>query len=114
MPQPANEPLDFEYWRQLAETSPEAFERAREAAIEALIGTSPAEVQERLRRLQWRIDRTRERASNPVAACIALSRMMWDNYDRLNATLQRLAHPEAGHRPPAGPGPATVLAFRPA
>lgn len=110
MQQSVHEPLDFTYWSDLARTSPETFETAREAAIEALIGASPADVQERLRRLQWRIDRTRERASNPVAACIALSRMMWDNYDHLNAALQRLARPEPGQPQPAS---ATVLAFQP-
>ncbi len=111
MQTPAHEPLDFEYWQRLAELSPQAFEQARNEAIEALIEACPPSAQERLRRLQWRIDRTRERADNPVAACIALSRMMWDNYDRLNQTLQRLTRPEAARPAPAS---ATVLAFRPA
>ncbi|HEY5602268.1 MAG TPA: DUF3135 domain-containing protein, partial [Gammaproteobacteria bacterium] len=38
----------------------------------------------RLRCLQWKIDRVREKMPTPLAACVAISDMMWDSLDRLN------------------------------
>ena len=109
MNQVTYEPLDFEYWSELAKASPAAFEEERLAAIERLISNSHGQVQERLRCLQWRIDRTRERSRTPIGACVALSRMMWENYDTLNSLLQRLATPRNVNERPEG---ATILAFR--
>lgn len=69
---------DFEGWRQLAEHDPDGFERARRAAIDAAIAEAPGDQQERLRRLQWRIDQIRRRTATPLAACVAISHMMWE------------------------------------
>ena len=38
----------------------------------------PHERRRRLQRLQWRIDRELDRSGTPLAACIRISRMMWD------------------------------------
>jgi hypothetical protein len=89
----AEEPsvTQFERWKELAARDPEAFEALRRRHIEALIARAPADRRERLRGLQWRIEQARRRAPNPMAACVALSRMMWDSVygDRgLLATLQ--------------------------
>lgn len=71
--------LNFDQWAQLAKSDPEAFEARRAATIEAAIQRMPAHKQQRMRCLQWKIDQVRDRASNPMAACIKLSEMMWDS-----------------------------------
>ena len=72
--------LDFDEAMQLARTDPEIFERYRQYVIDSLIARAPKRNQEHLRRLQWRIDQERERASNPVAACVKLYEMMWESF----------------------------------
>jgi len=69
--------IDFDSWSEMARTDPDAFERMRLAAIDSVIESAPAENQERLRRLQWRIDQERRLARTPMAACLRISRMMW-------------------------------------
>lgn len=71
--------FDFDALRELARSDPEGFEDRRRALIEDLIGQAPQWQQRRLRGLQWRVDMERQRASNPLAACIVLSRMMWES-----------------------------------
>lgn len=71
------EPFDFDEWKELASSDPEAFEERRKRAIEEAIAQAPQYMQTRLRALQWRIDVERGRASNPLSACIRLSNMMW-------------------------------------
>ena len=71
--------LDFDTAMELARTDPEAFERYRQAVIEALIARAPERNRQHLRRLQWRIDQERKRAANPTAAFLKLYRMMWDS-----------------------------------
>ena len=78
--QESRDPLvDFDQWASLAKTDPEAFERKRAEVIEAMIQRMPAEKQQRMHCLQWKIDQVRDRASNPLAACIKISEMMWDS-----------------------------------
>lgn len=72
--------LDIDTAMELARTDPEAFEQYRQDVIEALIARAPARNQQHLRRLQWRIDQERQRASNPTAAFLKLYRMMWDSF----------------------------------
>lgn len=88
----------FSEWARVAENDPSAFEAMRRAAIEDFICRAPARHQERLRRLQWRIDQERRLARTPMNACIRLSRMMWksvlgpgglrDRFDELQQLLQ--------------------------
>ena len=70
--------LDFDYLTELARSNPSEFERLRQAAIEDYIAALPTERQQRMRRLQWRIDQER-RNHSPMGACLKLSRMMWDH-----------------------------------
>jgi hypothetical protein len=72
--------LDIDTAMELARTDPEAFEQYRRAVIEALIARAPERNRQHLRRLQWRIDQERQRASNPTAALLKLYRMMWDSF----------------------------------
>ncbi len=97
------DPFDFSEWSNLADTDPQAFEDKRVAVIESVIQAMPDAKQERMRRLQWRIDQERRLAKSPMAACIRLSDMMWENVLGRNGLLDNLRnldplrnkHPEA-------------------
>ncbi len=78
MAKDATREIDFDRWASLAEHDPGAFERLREEAIDEFIESAPANMQQRLRGLQWQIDHVRGRSKTPMAACIRLSNMMWD------------------------------------
>lgn len=71
---------DYNDWTELAERDPEAFEARRKAVIDGFINSAPEERQTQLRRLQWRIDIERSRASNPVSSCIRIYKMMWESF----------------------------------
>lgn len=89
--------FDFDYWRKLAAEDPQGFEVARRSAVAALIQRAPKERQQRMQGLQWRIDRIRETAPNPMSACLKISSMMWDNMlgeGGLVETLRRLESAE--------------------
>jgi hypothetical protein len=72
--------LDFDAAMELARKDPEAFEQYRKDVIEALIARAPERNRQHLRRLQWRIEQERKRASNPMSACVKLYRMMWESF----------------------------------
>ena len=105
--------FDFERWRRLAEEDPAAFESARTQAVTALIESARPESQRRLQGLQWRIDRLRERAPNPMAACLRLSGLMWDSLlgkNGLFETLRRLGQIDTRRDTPVTP--ATIVPFK--
>lgn len=70
---------DFELWAKLAESDPRAFEEKRRLMLESFIKEAPGHLRQRLQCLQWRIDREREKCSNPLSACVRLYSMMWDS-----------------------------------
>ena len=70
--------FDFDVWLALAASDQEAFEKQRQALVNQAISSAPAGQQQRLRGLQWRIDKIRERSGTPLAACIRISGLMWD------------------------------------
>jgi hypothetical protein len=103
--------IDFDQWSELAKSDPEAFELKRAELIEQVIQRMPAHKQHRMRCLQWKIDQVRDRAANPVAACVKLSEMMWDSLvgpGGLREVLDRL-HTGDYQTPPK----ARVLELRP-
>ncbi len=69
--------FDFDKWKEMAETNPEAFEFNRKRLIDLLI--SQTRHSDRLKRLQWRIDVERDRSKTPISACVRLSSMMLDS-----------------------------------
>lgn len=71
--------FDFEKWSLLASKDPEAFEQYRERVINEFITDLPEEKQQRMRCLQWRVDSVRRLSKTPMAACIEISKMMWDS-----------------------------------
>lgn len=107
--------FDFQEWASLAKDDPDAFERKRREAIEAYIARTPEAEQQRLRGLQFRIDMERQRASNPLSACIRINKMMMDQFTTLRGALDELKSEVEGHRA-SYPRPvqvsAEVLPFR--
>lgn len=104
--------FDFEYWRRLAVDDPNGFEAERSRVVEALIERASPEIRRRMRGLQWRIDRLRERAPNPMAACVKLTGLMWDavlGKDGLVETMQKIGACEAAASKTIPT--ATVIAF---
>jgi hypothetical protein len=81
---------DFSYWMDLALNDPEKFESKRAETISRAIQNASEESRLRLERLQWRIDRARERSSSPMAATLEISRMMWDSFHNLRDRYQEL------------------------
>jgi len=106
--------MDFDIWMNMAKDDPRQFESMRTEAIDEVIESAPADRQMQLRRLQWRIDMTRERAGSPMAATIAISKMMWDAFYNLKEHYEDLyAEDDAPRRAPAPLESAQVIAFRP-
>jgi len=86
---------DFSYWMDLALNDPEQFESKRMETIYRAIERAPAETRMRLERLQWRVDKARERSASPMAATLEISRMMWDSFHNLRDRYQELLHSTA-------------------
>ena len=86
--------FDFNEWSRLAAEDPETFETRRQDAIEQAISKISSEKQQRMRSLQWRIDKERERSKTPMAACIKLSNMMWENVLGDHGLLATIRHVE--------------------
>jgi hypothetical protein len=82
--------MNFDDWKAVATSDPEAFEILRRAAIEAVIANAPKASQARLRCLQWRIDQERRLAGSPMSACIRLSCLMWRNVTGPGGLQERL------------------------
>jgi hypothetical protein len=76
--------FDFDMWSDLSQKDPEAFEALRQKTVNEFIGSVDETKQTRLRCLQWKVDKVRERQKTPLAACVAISDMMWDSLERLN------------------------------
>ena len=63
----ATKRIKFEHWAYLAQHDPATFEQLRSRMLDDCIASAAASHQQRLRCLQWRIDRIREKASNPLS-----------------------------------------------
>ena len=112
----ALEKLDFDHWLELAKSDPVSFETLRSQTIEEAIARFAESRQSHLRRVQWRIDRVRERSRSPMAACIAISNMMWESFNHLNSTYKHLYEETSGRQSQTDLAPlptARILAFRP-
>ena len=71
----------------LAKENPDALESLRQREIESLISSAPESMQRRLRGLQFQIDAKRSLSKTPMAACVAISQMMFDSVYELNDVL---------------------------
>lgn len=103
--------VDFEFWLILASTDPLKFEQLRQDKISELIERASTQRQQRrLRGLQWRIDKIREQhKDSAMAACIAISELMWETFEHLAELLQSQA--ENGLSVPTPPMKANIIPF---
>jgi len=76
--------FNFDMWSELSQSDPGAFEKLRQKTLDAFIEKVDENRQHRLRCLQWKVDRVREMNPTPLAACVAISDMMWDSLEKLN------------------------------
>ncbi|UCE89189.1 MAG: DUF3135 domain-containing protein [Pseudomonadota bacterium] len=105
---PPSRRIDFEQWSWLARNDPEKFEQLRTRMLESAMRGSRGTSRRRLEQLQWRIDRVRETNPNPLAACIAISDMMWETFQDL---AERYQDPRPAPGPEAGNAGAKVLSI---
>lgn len=110
-PHKTTESFDFDAWKNLAETDPEAFERKRREMIEATISQAPANMRQRLTGLQWRIEMERNQSRNPTQSFLRIYKMMWHSVYGENGLLDALNGKVSDHET-ARPR-ARVLPFRP-
>ncbi len=85
--------FNFDEWMKLAKDDPEAFEKQRLETIQGVISNSSGNSKNRLEGLQWQIDQMRKTSATPMAACLDISKMMWENVqgeDGLVETLNQL------------------------
>ncbi len=71
--------FSFDEWMQLAQDNPDAFEAKRLDAIQGVISCTEGYSQKRLEGLQWQIDQMRTSTESPMAACLNISKSMWEN-----------------------------------
>lgn len=108
--------FNFDEWLQLANNDPEAFEKRRQQAIDALIAETSGEQQQRLRGLQWRIDMERRKYKDSLVRCQRVFSMMWSSVYGDNGLLQALhgKNPAQETSGSARQERADVLSFEPA
>ncbi len=82
--------FDFDAWRDLATSDPEAYFAERRRVIEEFIKTCPIEKQAVLKDLQGRIDASRAMAGSPNQSVREISRMMEDYLLALSERLMAL------------------------
>jgi hypothetical protein len=84
--------FDFDAWVELARQDPQAFEEKRKNIIEAAIQGAPEQKQQRLRCLQWKLDKIRETSRTPMMACLQINRLLWENVTGEHGLLNSLQH----------------------
>ena len=84
---------DFDQLLDLSRSDPEALDRLRERMVSQFISSADPDCQSRLRGLQFQIDAQRNLASNPIGACVRLSRMMNDAFGELVRQLNNPCQP---------------------
>ena len=110
MSKPSINEIDFEQWVELASSDPEKFEELRQNKISAVINKTSGQRQQRLLGLQWQIDSMRARHKNSsIAACNAISELMWNAFKTLSDVLQAQANNDAPIS--SSPAQAKIIAF---
>lgn len=105
--------FDFDAWAELARKDPQAFELERKLLIERAIMRAPADKQQRLRCLQWKLDQIRDLASTPMAACLQINRLLWENIASEHGLLHCLQRLQPGAHPDqSSQAPAKILPFQ--
>ena len=105
--------FNFKEWAELAKSDPDRFEARRNRIINETIRRFPEDRYEMLHRLQWRVDRIRELKKTPMAACLAISGLMWESFNDLHQSYVDLASSKPGEMPTQRELPnAKVIQFR--
>ncbi len=60
---------------------------------------APADKHQRLRCLQWKLDQIRNLASTPMAACLQINRLLWENIYSEHGLLHCLQHLQSVKQP---------------
>lgn len=92
--------FDFDAWVKLARENPQAFEEKRKRLIEDAIQGAPAHKQQRLRCLQWKLDKIRETSRTPMIACLHINRLLWENVTGQQGLLNSLQQLHSGKSAP--------------
>jgi hypothetical protein len=80
---------DFDALVELAETDPPALEALRDRLTNQVIkGATSTGAQRRLRGLKFRIDAERRRSSDPMTACLRISKLMYESLAELKWALE--------------------------
>jgi len=88
----AKKGFDFDYWRRLAKENPDVFETMRKREIDGYISTlGDSSTQDRMSKLQWRIEMERKRSKNPMDSAIRIYDMMWESVGKNFELIQDLA-----------------------
>lgn len=109
-----NTEFNFDEWAKMAKEDPDAFEDMRKQMIQNVIDSTSPEIKKRMQGLQWRIDNIRSTSSNPMASCLKISQMMWDNVlgeDGLVENMQKLNDPEQISKPKQLKESATIISL---
>lgn len=80
----------FQEWSDLYKNDPVEYERRRTESIEQVISSAPEHSQLKLRQLQWKLDVIHQ-TRNPLAATIAMSKMMWESVEVMKTGLMTLS-----------------------
>jgi hypothetical protein len=91
--------FDFDSWAELAQEDPQAFELERKLLLDRAIMRAPADKQQRLRCLQWKLDQIRELASSPMSACLQINRLLWASITSEHGLLHCLQRLQSGALP---------------
>lgn len=84
--------FDFSTWKTLYEADPQAFEQRRQQVIDEFIQAAPVEYQQRLNGLMFRVNAVRGRSSNPMHACLEISKLMWNSVADLKLFLEEIGY----------------------
>jgi len=103
--------FDFDYWMQLHEQDPQAFEVQRAACMQVLIDSAPSHMQPRLHGMMFEINHRRKHQS-PMSSYLNLAARMWDKLEELQQQMRRLFATEATSEPIRKRTDADVLPFK--
>lgn len=106
--------FNFDEWAKMAKEDPCAFENMRKKMIQDVIDATSPEVKKRMQGLQWQIDNIRSTSSNPMASCLKISQMMWDNVlgeDGLLENMHKLNDPDQISKPKQPKVSATIISL---
>jgi len=102
-------PQGFDEWAALAKSDPQAFERQRRQVIDRAILAAPADRQQQLRRVQWKLDQIRSTSRTPMVACLRMHRLLWESVTGDHGLLACLQRSAAAKQRPARTASARII-----